>query len=510
MPNGARVAEGDPRLAPIDLALPPGRRREPDERPLGRQPQGAQGSDEELDRLVTASIAALAELLKQDLRRIVDLLRPLPQILGVGGQQRVRPRRPVIPLPGPVAKAAADGLAIQVQAPRDLGDRQPRGDPQAANFLPSLLADHRHLLAESDLCADGRGRRLHLHRHFDSLLVRRVGKFQLPQVGNFALPLTPVRVIRAIQGGAAFVQYDVIIPKELSRVIVLDASFPIRELCKLPGSTVQPLPDFDGRVKSYHKVDVRHMLHSSGRGPVEASFSEERAADRLISREVVHLIANVIPDGEQVLVFCHRQQSKKGLDIPGILKADLETAGLDVAPLPEGESADEETNEGQTEGGIPTDVGRHHQVYIETFGRETGLNDYAHCKPWRMPHDGLRPSGADDGLAHSLGCEAAGLAQARVNVGEWESAFVARRAQDTRAKEAAEAYKACLRSYLTQSGEVPTASLVKWNRDAGQLNAPRRIQKQGQKLALKDFPQWELGERSIVPAKTKKETSSNG
>src|SRR5207245_599918 len=67
---------------------------------------------------------------------------------------------------------------------------------------------------------------------------------------------SPVRVIRAIQGGAAFVQYDVIIPKELTQVIVLDASFPIRELCRLPGSTVQPLPDLDGRVKPCHQVYI--------------------------------------------------------------------------------------------------------------------------------------------------------------------------------------------------------------------------------------------------------------
>src|SRR5213593_259344 len=190
VPDGARVAEGHPRLAPIDLALPPRRRLEPDERPLGRQPQGAQGADEELHRLVAALIAALAELLKQDLRRVIDLLGALPQILSVRCQQRVRPRRPVIRLPRCIAQAASDGLAIQVQAARNLGDRHPLGDPQAAHLLPPLPADHRHLLAESDLCADGRGRPLHLGRHFDSLLLRRVGKFQLPQVGSFALPLT--------------------------------------------------------------------------------------------------------------------------------------------------------------------------------------------------------------------------------------------------------------------------------------------------------------------------------
>src|SRR5207247_4662958 len=73
VPHGARVAERHSRMAPVDLALPPGRRLEPDERALGRQAHGAQGPDEELDRLVAALIAALPELLKQDLRRVVDL-----------------------------------------------------------------------------------------------------------------------------------------------------------------------------------------------------------------------------------------------------------------------------------------------------------------------------------------------------------------------------------------------------------------------------------------------------
>src|SRR5437773_2818602 len=83
VPHSARVAERHSRMAPVDLALPPGRRLEPDERALGRQAHGAQGPDEALDRLVAALIAALPELLKQELRRAVDLLRPLAQILGL-------------------------------------------------------------------------------------------------------------------------------------------------------------------------------------------------------------------------------------------------------------------------------------------------------------------------------------------------------------------------------------------------------------------------------------------
>jgi transposase-like protein len=90
----------------------------------------------------------------------------------------------------PYRAGSVGPFAIQVQAARDLGDRHSLSDPQAANLLPPLPADHRPLPAESDLSADGCGRGRHFRRHIDALLLRRAGKFHLPQVGTFALPLT--------------------------------------------------------------------------------------------------------------------------------------------------------------------------------------------------------------------------------------------------------------------------------------------------------------------------------
>jgi len=142
--HGTRVAKGNLGLAPIDLALPPRRRLEPDEGPLA-------------------------------------------QILGVRRQQRIRPHRVVIRPPRRVAQAAADGLAIQVQAARNLGDRHSLGDPQATNLLPPLPADHWHLLAESDLCADGHVRRLHHRRHFAHPPHEEGGEISFTEGGDFCI-----------------------------------------------------------------------------------------------------------------------------------------------------------------------------------------------------------------------------------------------------------------------------------------------------------------------------------
>src|SRR5262249_27032011 len=65
------VAEADGGRAPVDLALQPRRGFEADERPLGAQPGTPRGLDEELHRVVAATVAAgLPELLKEDPGRV--------------------------------------------------------------------------------------------------------------------------------------------------------------------------------------------------------------------------------------------------------------------------------------------------------------------------------------------------------------------------------------------------------------------------------------------------------
>jgi hypothetical protein len=160
----------------------------------------------------------------------------------------------------------------------------------------------------------------------------------------------PLRVVQSLAGGDAFVTYDIVVPRELTRLVVLDASWPIRELEQLDTGILADA-SFGGRVKSYRNVKLRLLKIAAGRGAVEDSLSAQRAEDRLYVREVVNLVTNVIPENERVLIFCHKQQTKRSLDIPGILREAFDAAGV---------SRD--------------------RVAIETWGMETGLNDYSHVE----------------------------------------------------------------------------------------------------------------------------------
>src|SRR5262249_27530353 len=89
--DGTR-AEVQTRLPPIDLTLRARRRLEAPLRQVRDRLLGAERPDEELHRLVAASVAMVAtELLEQNPRRVSHPRRTLAKKRGVLGEQRVRP-----------------------------------------------------------------------------------------------------------------------------------------------------------------------------------------------------------------------------------------------------------------------------------------------------------------------------------------------------------------------------------------------------------------------------------
>lgn len=154
-----------------------------------------------------------------------------------------------------------------------------------------------------------------------------------------------VRVIKATQGGGAYVTYTVTVPEELNRVAVLDASWPIRELEQMD-PTIQADPYFDGRVKSYSRVVLHFLKTRSGRGAVEASLRNARYEDRLIAREVSDVV-KAIPDDEPVLIFTFKTRSDS-VHIEDRLSRAIEAAGVDMR-----------------------------RVTILTWGMETSINEYS-------------------------------------------------------------------------------------------------------------------------------------
>src|SRR5262249_50303284 len=116
------------------------------QRQLAAQLSRPERADEEFDRLVTASVAASAELLEQDLGRVPNLGRPSAQISRMRSQQPIASRWALVRPPARLAHAAPDRLTIQPEPARQFRDRYPLVYGQTSQLLPALPTDHRHLL----------------------------------------------------------------------------------------------------------------------------------------------------------------------------------------------------------------------------------------------------------------------------------------------------------------------------------------------------------------------------
>jgi len=168
----------------------------------------------------------------------------------------------------------------------------------------------------------------------------------------------PLRVVPTSQGGGAIVTYDITVPRSLGNVIVLDASYPIRQLEKLDRS-IHPAPGFIGAVKRYDNVVIYHLRNGCGRRAMEQSFDEDKAEDRRVSRELCDVISGIDPD-EGVIVFTFKADK---VDMRGALERDLKEAGVDTrAKLKPG----------------PDGVERPRFRFL-TWGQETAINDHGDC-----------------------------------------------------------------------------------------------------------------------------------
>jgi hypothetical protein len=135
---------------------------------------------------------------------------------------------------------------------------------------------------------------------------------------------------------------------------VLDASYPIRQLCRLD-PTLTPAGRFsDAEVKRFDHVTIRQMFAASGRHSVARSFQQARREKRAVSLEVAEVVKK-IPADEAILIFTFKSPQDS---IRRILLDDLKAAGVDVQA---------KTTSGKD------------RINVLTWGNETSLNDFAHC-----------------------------------------------------------------------------------------------------------------------------------
>jgi hypothetical protein len=194
-------------------------------------------------------------------------------------------------------------------------------------------------------------------RRYGKLLSRRI--HTMPLSTFLKLSHRDLRVIPASQGGGAVVTYDIAVPPELDNIVVLDASYPIRQLERLDRS-IHPAPDFDGAVKRYDNVVIHHLRHGCGRGAMERSFDQEDAEARLVSQELCDVISAIDPD-EAVIVFMFK---KNDVDMQKVLKRDLEAVGVDTKAMLTPVSDDQKPKP---------------RFRFLTWGQETAINDHWDC-----------------------------------------------------------------------------------------------------------------------------------
>ena len=180
---------------------------------------------------------------------------------------------------------------------------------------------------------------------------------------NFmSISLDDLRVLHTGQGDGV-VSYKTLIPKELNKVIVLDASWWIRELQKLDPSLTDDATKFiTSDLKKYDYVTVHQMFSSGGRSSMTSDFSGSRE-QRKTPKEIAAVIKS-IPEAEGILIFTYISRAGEP-DFTTLLKEDLTHYGINI----------EQTVRTEVKGNF-IDLPR---INFLTWGSETSLNEYSYC-----------------------------------------------------------------------------------------------------------------------------------
>lgn len=169
-----------------------------------------------------------------------------------------------------------------------------------------------------------------------------------------------VRVLNT-KDGWCIAHYNIVIPNELDKVIILDASWWIRELQQLD-SSIEDISLFAEGVKRYDHVTIHQMQVSGSRYNLNNDFSLS-PTKRKITKELAAVIKS-IPDTEGVIIFTYKHRQGEP-DFIKIMKKDLVSQGINV------EQTIQITQQGELK-----DKPRFNFL---TWGSETSLNEYSYC-----------------------------------------------------------------------------------------------------------------------------------
>jgi hypothetical protein len=172
----------------------------------------------------------------------------------------------------------------------------------------------------------------------------------------------PLQALPMTQGGGAVAVCQVV-SNQLSNVVVLDASTPIRDLVALD-PTMGIFVPINVDLKSFEEVEVMQLLAAGGRSSIEQSFADKAKETSTVSREVVDIIKDELEGDPSrcVLLFTFKKSPRSDLDIKLRLSADLKLSGIDPDEL------------------VATSAGLKPRCTFLHWGQHEGLNGYEYCQ----------------------------------------------------------------------------------------------------------------------------------
>lgn len=165
----------------------------------------------------------------------------------------------------------------------------------------------------------------------------------------------PLRFHQAEAGGV--ITYDIAVPESLDRVVILDASFPIRTICRHPSITAMKDIRAEGIV-SYENVRISQLFLDAGRHSIRRAYDRKKHPE--IFKEEAEVAKN-IPKDEAALFVTFTPEVDSGRDYQQAIKNALVKAGIDP----------EETI-------VIKGVVRK-RFNFTTWGRHTSVNTFSFC-----------------------------------------------------------------------------------------------------------------------------------
>lgn len=108
----------------------------------------------------------------------------------------------------------------------------------------------------------------------------------------------------------AFIQWELVVPKALKNVVILDASSPIRKLCAAD-ETITDMSRMIGDLLSFKKVTINQMYFNSGRYTMDRIARQKEKQYAGLLDDLVEVFKEISED-EGIIVFCFKPRPYAG------------------------------------------------------------------------------------------------------------------------------------------------------------------------------------------------------